>query len=86
MITCRNFQGHRSNNMKAKTNVYRHGTVWCHATWIDGEFDCSGPLDIADSESTSDAIAAAKMMFSLVDCEEHIVAKVDDIPDSAGRE
>lgn len=64
--------------MKAFTNVYRDKTVWCHATWIDGEFDCSDPLEIADEATEDEAIDAAKaMLVGRVD--EHEINRVEDV-------
>ena len=67
--------------MKARTNVYRHGTVWCHATWIDGEFDASDPLDIPDSVGTIDAIAAAAAMYADAHFTDHTITPVHNIPE-----
>ena len=57
----------------AKTNVYRDGDVWCHATWIDEEFDCSDPLGIPDDATEAEAMDAARAMLS-----GHVAYRVDD--------
>jgi hypothetical protein len=48
----------------ARTNVYRDGAVWCHATWIDGDFDSADPLDIADNADSGVALEAARAMLA----------------------
>lgn len=64
----------------AKTNVFRDGSVWCQATWIDGEFDTSDPIGIADGATEAEAMDAARA--SLADRYVVHVSRVDDIDSS----
>lgn len=62
----------------ATTNVYRDGEVWCHATWIDGEFDSSDPLDVPDEATEAEAMQAAREMLA-GRVREHDVNRVSDV-------
>lgn len=62
----------------AKTNVYCDGDVWCHATWIDGEFDSSDTLGIPDDATEADAMDAARAMLA-GRVEQHDVNRVEDV-------
>ena len=62
----------------AKTNVYRDGDVWCHATWIDGDFDSSDPLGIPDDATEAEAMDAAREMLS-GRVEQHDTNRVEDV-------
>ena len=55
-------------------HVYRHGKTWHCARFVNGEFDCSYSLNIDDSASDAEAIAAAAL--SETDCR---VVRVGDI-------
>ena len=69
----------RETTMKfAKINVYRDGDVWCHATWIDEEFDCSDPLGIPDDATEAEAMDAARAMLS-GRVKRHEVNRIDDV-------
>ena len=57
----------------ATTNIYRSNGEWCHATWIDGEFDCSDSLD-----ATTEAEAVSEVK-SLITADSHEIKRVDDI-------
>lgn len=61
----------------SKTNIYLDQGTWCHATWIDGDYDCSGELGISDDASEEEAIAAAESLLS--NCVHREVVRVDDI-------
>ncbi len=61
----------------ATTNVYMDGDIWCHATWIDGEFDCSDPLDVPEDAVEADAFAAAEAMLA-GRVESHEIKRVAD--------
>jgi hypothetical protein len=65
---------------KAKVNVFRDGTVWCQATWIDGEFDASGPMGIDDGVGEEEAMETARA--SLARRYEVEVCRVEDIDSS----
>ena len=67
-----------------KINVFRDGSEWFGARWIDGEYDGCDPLEIDDSASESDAIQAARDM-PLTVSGERIVTKVDDIDSTTGQ-
>ncbi len=66
-----------------KINVFRDGTEWFGARWIDGEYDGCDSLEIADSSSEAEAIQTAHAMPLRVRGE-RIVAKVDDVNSAVG--
>jgi len=61
----------------AKTNIYKDGGVWCHATWIDNEFDASDPLGIDDGATDYEAANAARSLLG--GGIDHVVNRIDDI-------
>jgi hypothetical protein len=67
--------------MNVKTNIYRDGTVWCHASWIDGEYDCSDPLGIDDSATELDAVERACALYPQAKSVQ--INRVDDIDTQA---
>jgi hypothetical protein len=52
-----------------RINVYRHGSTWFAARWIDGDYDGCDELDIDDDASPFAAVAAAEAMALNVDGE-----------------
>ena len=52
----------KGRTMKHATiNIYRYGNgSWCQSTWVDGEFDNSGPLDVDDNASEAEAARVAR--------------------------
>lgn len=52
--------------MKAKINIYKSKGEWCHATWIDGEFDSSEPIGIDPSATEEEAKKAVKTMYPTI--------------------
>jgi hypothetical protein len=66
-----------------KINVYRDGSTWFGARWIDGDYDGCDALDIADECSAAEAIAAARAMPMTVNGE-RLVSRVDDIDSANG--
>lgn len=40
---------------KRKVNIYQCDGDWCYALWVDGEYDCSGILEVPD-DSTEDQV------------------------------
>ena len=66
--------------MKVETNLYRDGKAWCHATWVDGDFDSSDPLDVLDSATEAEAEEAVRQAYS--HASSHVVRRVDDVDTS----
>lgn len=67
-----------------KINVFRAGSEWFGARWIDGEYDGCDSLEIAGDASEAAAIEAAKTMGLSVSGE-RIVARVADIDSATGQ-
>jgi len=44
--------------MMRRVNIYCDGDVWCYAIWCDGEYDCSGTIDDAESEAEARSIVS----------------------------
>lgn len=61
-----------------KINVFRDGSVWFGARWIDGEYDGCDSLEISDDASERDAIEAAANMPLRIDGD-RTVSRVDDV-------
>lgn len=66
-----------------KINVYRDGSTWFGARWIDGDYDGCDELDVADDASEEDAFEAARHLPLSVDGE-RTVARVADIDSANG--
>lgn len=66
------------NAKEVKINVYRAGTEWFAARWIDGEYDGCDSLEISDDASDAQAIEAAEALMPKVKGE-RLIARVEDI-------
>lgn len=66
-------------------NVFRDGSEWFGARWINGEYDGCDSLEISDDASTHEAIERAQTMPLLTAKGERIVAKVNDIDSTTGQ-
>lgn len=64
-----------------KINIYRDGSTWFGARWIDGEYDGCDSLEIDDSATEAQAIEAAQTM-PLTISGDRIVFCLDDIDTS----
>lgn len=62
-------------------NIYRDGSVWHGARWVDGEWDGCDPLPVDDSATESEARDAALTM-PLVAAGQRVVARVADVDTS----
>lgn len=67
-----------------KINVFRDGSEWFGARWIDGEYDGCDSLEIADDASEAQAIEAAKTMPLSVSGE-RTINRVEDIDSATGQ-
>lgn len=67
-----------------KINVYRDGSTWFGARWIDDEYDGCDALGISDGVSEQQAIEHARTM-PLNTSGERIVTKVEDMDSANGR-
>lgn len=65
-----------------KINVFRDGTEWFCARWIDGEYDGCDSLEISNDASDAEAIEAAQNLLLTVPGERN-VTRVDDINTAA---
>lgn len=65
-----------------KINVFRDGTEWFGARWIDGEYDGCDSLEISNDASDAEAIEAAQNLQLTVPGERN-VTRVDDINTAA---
>lgn len=74
--------GHRTVIHQIKINVFRDGTEWFCARWIDGEYDGCDSLEISDDASEVEAIEAAHTMRLTVSGE-RVISRVDDINSAA---
>jgi hypothetical protein len=61
--------------MSVKSNIYLSGEVWCHATWIDGEYDGSDPMDAEDED---EARADVRRMYEHLDTFHEINRVLDE--------
>lgn len=67
---------------RIKINVFRDGTEWFCARWIDGEYDGCDSLEISNDASDAEAIEAAQNLLLTVPGERN-VTRVDDINTAA---
>lgn len=64
-----------------KINIYRDGSTWFGARWIDGEYDGCDSLEVDNSATEAQAIEAAQTM-PLTISGDRVVSRVDDIDTS----
>jgi hypothetical protein len=76
--------GRRKMAKEVKINVYRDGTEWFAARWIDGEYDGSDSLEISDDASDAEAIEAAEALMPQVSGQ-RLIARVEDIDSTTGQ-
>lgn len=65
--------------MTIKINVYRVGSMWFGARWIDGEYDGCDPLDVAGDATEAEAIAEAHAMRLGVEGPREVVRVADEV-------